>query len=114
MILHMLGRDEWPARGEYRPESLDTEGFIHCSDFGTLHFPANALFKGRDDLVLLVIDPALLDAPVRWEQPVGEPDAPLFPHVYGTINESAVVAVLDFPPGPDGVFALPGELAAPR
>jgi uncharacterized protein (DUF952 family) len=113
MILHMLGRDEWPPRGEYRPESLDSEGFIHCSDFGTVHFPANMLFKGRDDLVLLVIDPALLDAPVRWEQPVGE-SGPLFPHVYGPINESAVVAVHDFPPGPDGVFALPQELAAPR
>ncbi|WP_037271477.1 DUF952 domain-containing protein [Kibdelosporangium aridum] len=114
MILHMCGRDEWPPQDVYRPESLHVEGFVHCSDFGTVHLPANLLFSGRTDLVLLVIDPARLDAPVRWERPVvGPPDGPWFPHVYGPINKDAVVDVIDFPPGPDGIFALPAVLANP-
>ena len=103
----MCGRDEWPPTGGvYRPESLQVEGFVHCSDFGTVHLPANLLYSGRTDLVLLVIDPALLDVPVRWERPaVGPPDQPLFPHVYGPIPTAAVVAVHDLPPRPDGSFA---------
>jgi uncharacterized protein (DUF952 family) len=60
-----------------------------------------------------VIDPALLeDVAVRWERPAAGPsDLPLFPHVYGPINPAAVIAVHDFPPGPDGVFALPERVA---
>jgi uncharacterized protein (DUF952 family) len=112
VILHMCGRAEWPPADVYRPESLAVEGFVHCSDFGTVHMPANALFAGRTDLVLLVIDPVRLDVPVCWELPeVGPPDQPLFPHVYGPIPTAAVVAVHDFPPGPDGIFRLPGSLA---
>ncbi|KAA2257125.1 DUF952 domain-containing protein [Solihabitans fulvus] len=115
MILHFCPRSEWTAaveRGEYRHESLDHEGFVHCSDPGTVHLPATALFAGRTDLVLLVIDPAVLDLPVRWE--AGEPAHPSgvwFPHVYGPIPVDAVVAVVDFPPSPDGGFVLPPALA---
>ena len=39
MILHMCSAEEWaavPEGGSYRAASLDTEGFIHCSDPGTL------------------------------------------------------------------------------
>jgi len=32
------------------------------------------------------------------------------PHVYGPIGIFAVTKVLDFPPGADGLFALPAEL----
>src|SRR5439155_14180413 len=87
------------------------EGFAHCSDPGTVHLPANRLFAGRADLVLLEIDPAKVD--VRWEPGVPpSPDGVWFPHVYGPIPPSAVVAVHDFPPGADG-FRLPAALANP-
>jgi uncharacterized protein (DUF952 family) len=108
VILHICGRDEWPPSGEYRPPSLASQGFVHCADPGTVHLPAKLLYAGRMDLVLLVIDPTLLDVPVRWEpaDPPGE-NLPWFPHVYGPITEMAVVAVHDFPPEPDGSFVLP-------
>lgn len=113
MILHICGRADFSREDEwYRAASLDVEGFIHCSDFGTVHLPANALFAGRTDLVLLTIEPAELEHELRWERPlVGPPDGPWFPHVYGPINTDAVVDVIDFPPGPDGTFTLPGDLA---
>ncbi len=118
MILHICGRDEWPPTGGvYRPESLASEGFVHCSDFGTAHLSANRFFAGRDDLVLLVIDPAQLDVPARWEPPADGADPtgrPLFPHVYGPIPESAVTAVQSFQPDPKGLFTLPTVLAENR
>ncbi|GHF58831.1 uncharacterized protein (DUF952 family) [Amycolatopsis bartoniae] len=111
MILHICAEADWTG-GEYRPSSLDTAGFVHCSDPGTTHLPANALYAGRTDLVLLEIDPARLGVPVRWEE--GDPPHPAgiwFPHVYGPIRPEAVVAVHPFPPGPDGLFRLPDAVA---
>ena len=113
MILHIAVRTDYQPGQPYRPASLAAEGFVHCSDFGTVHLPANRIFAGRTDLVLLVVDPARLDVPLRWEP--GSPPDPAgiwFPHVYGPVPAAAVVAVHDFPPGPDG-FRLPAALAAP-
>jgi len=111
VILHLCTADEWTGT-DYRAPSLDAVGFIHCSDPGTVAIPANALYRGRTDLVLLEIDPPALDVPLRWE--AGDPPHPdgiLFPHVYGRIPAAAVVAVHPFPPGPDGTFRLPASLA---
>jgi uncharacterized protein (DUF952 family) len=115
VILHICSRDEWDAaeeEGALVPASLDEVGFVHCSDFGTLSIPANAVFAGRQDLVLLVIDPAALDAPVRWEAGVPpHPSGIWFPHVYGPVNTGAVVAAMEFLPSAEGGFQLPKELA---
>lgn len=113
MILHICSAAEWTGQ-EYRVPSLETDGFIHCSDPGTVHLPANALYAGRIDLVLLEIDPARLNVPMRWEP--GVPPSPAgiwFPHVYGPINPDAVVAVHDFLPGPEGTFQPPDGIARP-
>jgi uncharacterized protein (DUF952 family) len=127
VILHIVSRDELSecvADGEYRAPSLADVGFTHCSDPGTVHLPANALYAGRTDLLLMVIDPALLTVPVRWEPgepPPGrdggekaQPGGPWFPHVYGPISMSAVLSVLEFPSRADGTFQLPTALAEAR
>jgi uncharacterized protein (DUF952 family) len=107
-----MPKAQYQAGQDITAESLATQGFVHCSDFGTVHLPANALFTGRADLVLVAIDPAAVDVAVRWEP--GDPPSPngaWFPHVYGPIPAGAVVAVHDFPPSPDGTFRLPPALA---
>lgn len=114
MILHITGRADWAAArqaGELRPPSLAEQGFVHCSDRGTVHLPARAFYGGRSDLVLLVIDPARLAVPVRWE-PADPPaqDAPWFPHVYGPIPVSAVLGVHEFTSDATGRFELPESL----
>ncbi|PRX47863.1 uncharacterized protein (DUF952 family) [Prauserella shujinwangii] len=118
MILHICPEADWAALAEgepYRAASLADVGFVHCSDPGTVHLPAGRLFAGRTDLLLLRIDPARLDVPLRWEPAVPpEPGAPWFPHVYGPIPRDAIVSVHPFPPEPDGSFRLPAELATPR
>jgi uncharacterized protein (DUF952 family) len=112
MILHFCPLAAWRAAGpSYAADSLAAQGFIHCSTVDQLTTPANALARGRTDLVVLEIDESRLTSPLVWEQ--GDPPDPagsLFPHVYGPIAVGAVVAVHDFPPGPDGFFSVPPGL----
>ncbi len=116
MIFHITTQEQWEeseVSGSYKAESLDTEGFIHCSTLEQVVPVANDYYRGQAGLVLLCIDPDRLGSPLRYESPTGshvDIDSALFPHVYGPINGEAVTAVLDFPPRPDGTFRLPPEL----
>ena len=109
MLLHICADDDWRLaqdRGEHRPESLDDVGFIHLSTPEQVHLPANRLYAGRTDLVLLRIDPDRLTSPVRWEPGVPtDPDSMIFPHLYGPLPVSAVTSVTPYAPGEDGRFA---------
>jgi uncharacterized protein (DUF952 family) len=109
-IVHIAEAAQWQrAResGSYRGDTLETEGFIHCSRPQQVVPVANAFYRGRADLVLLVIDLEQVQAEVRYE---AAPEGELFPHVYGPLNADAVRAVLPFAPRADGTFALPLEL----
>ena len=107
MIVHITPRAEWDRarrEGAYRGDTLAGEGFIHCSEPRQVVKVADAFYRGRDGLVLLLIDEAKVGPEIKREpSPQGEP----FPHVYGPLNLDAVVGVLDFPPGADGAFAMP-------
>jgi uncharacterized protein (DUF952 family) len=107
LLLHIATRAAWDrARftGAYRGETLDTEGFIHCSTPAQVVRVANARFKGRHDLVLLCIDSGRVQAPVQFDiTDTGE----RFPHIYGPLNTEAVTRTLPFIPDPDGSFTLP-------
>lgn len=109
VLVHLCGIDDWHAArraGELRPESLRTAGFVHLSAPEQVHLPANRLYAGRGDLVLLHIDPERLVDPVRWEPGVPtDPEAMLFPHLYGPLPVGAVTAVTDYRPDDDGWFA---------
>jgi uncharacterized protein (DUF952 family) len=107
-LLHLCSARAWScaqASGELRPESLSSVGFVHLSTPPQVHLPANRLYRGREDLVLLHIDPARLDSPVRWEPGVPtDPESMLFPHLYGPLQVTAVTKVTAYWPGPDGTF----------
>ncbi len=107
-LLHLCGQQDWDvarAGGQLCPASLTEVGFVHLSTPGQVHLPANRLYAGRSDLVLLHIDPHRLAAPVLWEHGVpADPESMLFPHLYGPLPISAVVAVTPYVPGPDGRF----------
>jgi len=114
-FLHLCGAAEWEsssALGEHRPESLSSVGFVHLSTPQQVHLPANRLYRGRTDLVLLHIDPDRLTDPVRWEPGVpGDPASMLFPHLYGPLPTAAVTEVTPYRPGPDGAFAALDQAA---
>lgn len=104
-LLHFTERSLWDAsreRGEYRMSTrgraLAQEGYVHCSTRARLPPVAAGLYgsdESPDELVVLVVDPARLDVPVKYEAP--EPGAEEFPHVYGPIPVDAVVRVEPWP-----------------
>jgi uncharacterized protein (DUF952 family) len=118
MILHITTRNDWEVEqsvGEYTAPSLQTEDFIHCSTVKQAVDTANIFFKGQQGLVLLCIDENKLTSECKYEEPTGggkhDPSVgKIFPRVYGSINISAVIKVVDFPVGADGLFSLPQEV----
>lgn len=111
--LHITERHAWQQaqkRGIYRGDTLDTEGFIHCSAPDTIIKVVNRLFRGRTGLVLLCIDEDRVQAEVRYEGPCG---GDYYPHVYGPLNLDSIINVFDFPPEPDGAFVVPDVWACP-
>ena len=116
MIYHLTSRQAWSearSRGEYRAESLESEGFIHCSTEMQVLPVAEKYYRGQPDMILLGIDPALLASELRWEPPSGGapppgvPEGDLFPHIYGPINLDAVLKVHDLESNPDGSYKPP-------
>lgn len=109
VLVHLIEPTAWRAalsEGAVRPSSLEAVGFVHLSTPEQVHLPAERLYPGRRDLVLLVVDPRRLTDPVRFEAGVpADPGGMLFPHLYGPLPVSAVTAVVPYrPPAP---FSLP-------
>jgi uncharacterized protein (DUF952 family)/GNAT superfamily N-acetyltransferase len=109
-LLHLIEPAEWRralSEGAVRPPSLASVGFVHLSTPEQVHLPAQALYPGRRDMVLLVVDPARLTDPVRFEPGLPtDPASMRFPHLYGPLPVSAVVAVVPYRPPTEGT--LPG------
>jgi uncharacterized protein (DUF952 family) len=111
MILHITTRESWAtavSTPRYSADSLHTEGFIHCSTPEQVLKPANEMFRDQTNLILLCIDPALVEADIVYEDCYESGMA--FPHIYGRLNTNAVIKTVDFPPNEDGSFSLPTEL----
>jgi uncharacterized protein (DUF952 family) len=110
VILHITRRKQWEKAkltGVYRGDTLDSQGFIHCSTPQQIVKVANALFHGQKGLVLLYIATSRVQSEIRYESAGGEE---LYPHIYGPLNIDAVVNVSDFEPAKNGKFVLPREI----
>jgi uncharacterized protein (DUF952 family) len=107
-LLHIAERHHWESARALGVSytmstlgrTLDEEGFIHCSkDLDQVNGVLSRFYAGIDraDLVLLAIDTARLDAPVRYEPAGDAAGDELFPHVYGPIPLGAVFDVRSVP-----------------
>jgi uncharacterized protein (DUF952 family)/RimJ/RimL family protein N-acetyltransferase len=102
-ILHLCKQQDWDAaqaQGEFRPNSLAAEGFIHCSRPEQILDVANRYYKGIQGLVLLKIEQSRIVPEIIWEASDGDD----FPHIYGPINLEAVAGVIPITPDTDGKF----------
>ena len=110
MIVHILRIGELEKaeeQGWYEAESLQKQGFIHCSLMHQIIAVANANYRGIEDMVMLVINEDKVKNAVVYEDLYNEGQE--FPHIYGTLNLNAVEKVIAFPCNPDGTFSLPAE-----
>jgi uncharacterized protein (DUF952 family) len=90
-ITSAVAAKEARKSGEYVPDRFAEEGFIHCSYSHQIQGVLDRIFKGRTNLVVLEIDPALLGCRVVDENLEGGTE--LFPHVYGRLPMSAVLSI---------------------
>ncbi|BDZ44724.1 DUF952 domain-containing protein [Naasia aerilata] len=116
-ILHLAPASLWSRavetggyRGSSRNQSLEEVGFVHASTARQLPDVLAGLYADTplDDQVVLVIDVPTCDSAgssVRWEVPADS--AQLFPHIYGPVPVSAVVAVLPISRQADGRIVMP-------
>ena len=111
MIYHVCKAADWHAAettGQYTGSADDTrDGFIHFSAAEQLRESVARHRAGQDGLVLLVVDPEALGDALKWEPSRG---GALFPHLYGALPATAVVASHDLPLGPDNVHVFPADI----
>jgi uncharacterized protein (DUF952 family) len=104
---HLVPEAAWSAQdpgAPYRHASLETEGFIHCTDGAEAMRDTANRHYGADPrpFLVLTVDLDAAGSPWRIEKP-GSP----YPHVYGPIDRAAILDVRPMPRDPDGTFRPP-------
>lgn len=93
IIFHITTLDAWTAQlasDEYTTESLNQEGFIHCSTKEQVKATLERYYGNQKDLLLLHINSSSLLAELKFELVT---NGELFPHVFGKLNKSAIVEI---------------------
>ena len=115
-LFHLAIASDWAQAfrtGEYRTSTLgktvNEVGFIHASRAHQVQGVADAFYRGRDDVVLLVIDPARVPCEIRDD--LDPATGQHFPHLYGALPVSAVVAAPSVGLRADGTLDLAALLA---
>ena len=106
-IFHLISEKDWetarPAQ-QWRPGSLGDEGFVHCSaDEDQLVRVAQRLYPDRADMLALEVETDRLHYSVITE---ASRSGEMYPHIYGPLELSAVVAVWRLKPDGQGGLAL--------
>ncbi|MDG5789674.1 DUF952 domain-containing protein [Evansella sp. AB-P1] len=105
MIYHVVRRNDWEKWQQddvYWPESVDKEGFIHCSTKEQMISIGNDLFPEEKELLLLKINSKEVESLVVLED-LSESGI-MFPHIYGHLNLDAIKSVKEIRRNEDGVF----------
>ncbi len=92
-IYHIVLPEVWERfknRPSYQPDSLTTEGFIHCSYSGQLEGVLERYYRGAEKVLILKIDTEKLLSKLVKEPSTNNE---MYPHIYGRLNHTAVVDV---------------------
>jgi uncharacterized protein (DUF952 family) len=93
LIFHIVTPETWEKfkdENEYEAESLQTEGFIHCSYRHQLDDVLQRYYKDAESVLIMHINPHYLKSEL-----IAEPSTnrEIYPHIYGKINKSAIVNI---------------------
>lgn len=92
-IYHICTEASWNEQTDasaYIHASLKEENFIHCSEAHQVEGVLNRYFSGQNELCMLTIDTSKLKSPLQYDL---APNGEYFPHIYGSINLSAIIDV---------------------
>lgn len=93
-IYHVTTRDKWElalALGYYEADTLAKEGFMHCSTEDQVAGVLERYYQGQTGLIKLTIQKDKVERPLVFE--LAGSINEVFPHIHGTLNLNAVVAV---------------------
>jgi uncharacterized protein (DUF952 family) len=111
-LYHLALASDWETAragdSGYRTSTLGLDlvdvGFIHCSYADQVQRIADLVYRDRDDVLLLTVDPDRLRSRVVDEPVENLQDE--FPHIYGPIDFDAVVEVTPLTQRPDGTLDI--------
>ena len=92
-IYHIVLPETWKrfdGRPSYEAESLQTEGFIHCSYESQLEAVIARYYAGAERIMVLKLDTEKLRSKLVKEPST---NGEIYPHVYGRLNTDAVVGI---------------------
>src|SRR5688572_11130737 len=92
-IYHIVLPEIWERfkdRPSYQPDSLATEGFIHCSYPSQLEAVLKRYYSRAEKVLILKIETEKLLSKLVKEPSTNNE---IYPHIYGRLNQSAVVSV---------------------
>ena len=95
IFYHIAVPENWAKYEDkdfYEAESLVTEGFIHASFDAQVEETLKVHYKNVLQVLILTVDSDLLTSKLVIEKSRGGED---FPHIYGAINKSAIVSVVE-------------------
>lgn len=105
IILHCMKQKTWEQikhTDSFGKNYLETDGFIHCSPI-EYFWRITPNFKDiKEPLVLLCLDTEKINAVIKWED--GDNCGREYPHIYGEINTSAIINVLEYKKDPEGNY----------
>ncbi|CAN5826606.1 MAG: DUF952 domain-containing protein [Acidobacteria bacterium] len=90
IIYHIVLPEVWSKfkdKDFYEAESLQTEGFIHCSFAEQIETVLNRYYKDTERVLLLEIETEKLTSELINEPSTG---GEIYPHIYGKINKKAI------------------------
>lgn len=103
----ILTADEFAAlrAGSFTGAPVDLrDGYIHLSTAAQLDETIRRHFAGKTGLIIAAVDLKRLGEKIRWEI---SRDGALFPHLYGRLEASSVIAARPLEWREDGTAKLP-------
>jgi uncharacterized protein (DUF952 family) len=95
MLYHIVEKSVWDTfetKEAYFPAAFESEGFIHLSEKHQVNGVLERYYVDVPNLLLLHLDEKLFLAELKYE---ASTSGELFPHLYGHLNKSSVVGVLE-------------------
>jgi uncharacterized protein (DUF952 family) len=107
LIFKIVARAEWEAAsGDYHGSAHDkADGFLHFSTAAQLPETLRLYYAGRDDLVLVAVDPAACGDALKWEHSPSRGED--FPHLHAALACDAIKWARPITKDATGRFVLP-------